>query len=133
MIKKIQIKETTEKEVITCDWCQGSIPYRGHGFTCLSCGRITCSECYAEKSQFKCFDDNYGQNLSSMGQVQHRQRACFCTECIGRGRDKLILAMFKDEENEAWITEQFREYRRRQIRDKINREICRREKRFGMD
>ena len=133
MIKKIQVQETAEREIINCDWCNAEIPYRGHGFTCLSCGKITCSDCCQAKKHFHFFEVEYGKMLEpNCGQGVSRERAQFCSVCIGRGRDKLITAMFKDVANDELILAQFREYRKRQIRDKINNEIRRREKRFGL-
>ena len=133
MIKKIQVKETTEREVINCDWCKAEIPFRGHGFTCLSCGKITCGDCWTKKKPFHFFEVEYGKTLEpNCGRGEGRERAQFCSVCIGRGRDRLIREMFKDVANDELILEQFRAYRSRQIRVKINREIQCREERFGL-
>ena len=126
---KKQISETAERTVQFCDWCKKELKYGG--FTCLSCGKTTCSDCWQEKKHFHFFESEHGKTLSpNCGQGVPRDRAQFCSVCIGRGRDKLITALFKDVANDELILAQFREYRSRQIRDKINREIRRREERF---
>ncbi len=132
MKTKIQTKETVEKTVWSCDWCKTELEWLGQGFRCLSCGRVICSNCFCEKKNLKSFEGSYGHRFdSTFGEGQSRQRADFCTDCLGRGRDRLIIALLKDEQNEQWILEQFREYRRRQQRTAINAEIERREKWYG--